>query len=46
MFRKQINDILRRRNLVPIENQHDIYNTAFKTVKKKKGVGKYGQAPL
>lgn len=46
IFRKQINDILRKTNLEPLENQHDIYNKAFKTVKKRKGVGKYGQVPL
>lgn len=46
MFKKEINDILRKKTLQPVDNQHDIYNKAFKTIKRKKGVGKYGQSPL
>lgn len=43
MFRKEINNILCKKMVQPLENQNDIYNKAFKAQKK---VGKYGQKPL
>lgn len=39
VFRKEINNILVKKNLEPLENQHDIYNKAFKA--QKKGAGKH-----
>lgn len=44
IFRKEINDILRRKTLKAPENKHLIYNKAFEAVKK--SVGKYGQVPV
>lgn len=40
MFRKEINLILRKKIVEPFENQHDIYNKAFKA---QKHVGKHVQ---
>lgn len=43
IFRKEINNILRKNIVEPFENQQDIYSKAFKT--QKKGVGKHAQMP-
>lgn len=39
LFRKEINDILRKQILEPWENQHEIFSKAF--MAQKKGVGKH-----
>lgn len=39
VFRKEINNILVKKKLEPLENQHEIYNKAFKA--QKKGAGKH-----
>lgn len=46
IFTKQINDILARKTLEHPQDQHKIHEKAFEIVKKRRGVGKFGQVPL
>lgn len=45
-FMKTVNGILAKKILQMSTNQHSIHEKAFKILKKKKGVGKYGEQPI